>query len=187
MKRTVRYLAAAAALGLFAGAFAASPATAKPDQKPINAKMELTLNLFQCPDDGPFLTWTGTVIIDGETYGWADEPLFVPDPPQQPNDKFGYFEENWTIFTLAEGEDPHVDPLLACDTSRVVLAGDNTGWGNLPTGKAEGEVTYVADPGPFANVELGSRMFWNGKVLGYPPDTPCCAPGTEFKATLHIS
>ena len=36
MKRTVRFLAAAAALGLSAGAFAASPATAKPDQKPIN-------------------------------------------------------------------------------------------------------------------------------------------------------
>ena len=177
-------LGVAALLALSAAPVQAGP----PDQKPINAKMELTLNLFQCPDDGPFLSWTGTVVIDGETYGWSDEPLFVPDPPQQPNDKFVYGEENWTIFTLADGEDPKADPTLACDTSRVVMAGDNTGWGPPgTTGKAEGEVTYVADTGPFANVELGSRMFWNGKVLGYPPSSPCCPPGTEFKATLHIS
>ena len=188
MKRLLKglSLSAAAFLALSAVAVDAAP----PDQKPINAPMRLTLNLFQCPADGPFLSWTGTVVIDGETFGFADESLTNPDspPPPQPNDNFLSFEENWTIFTLAAGEDPHVDPSLACDTSRVVLAGDNTGWGPPGvTGKAEGEVTYVADPGPFANVALGSRMFWNGKVLGYPPDAPCCAPGTEFKATLHIS
>jgi hypothetical protein len=188
MQRTVRYFAAAAALGLFAGAFAASPATAKPDQKPIDAKMALTLNLFQCPDDGPFVTWTGTVVINGDTYGWADEPLAFPDPPPQPNDNFWSFEENWTIFTLEEGEDPHIDASLACDESRVVMAGDNTGWANpAVAGKAEGDVTYVADPGPFDNVELGSRMFWNGKAPGYSATTPCCAPGAKWKATLHIS
>jgi hypothetical protein len=55
------------------------------------------------------------------------------------------------------------------------------------TGKAEGVVTYAADPGPIASVELDSRMFWNGKVLGYPPNDPPPVPGTEFKATLHIS
>jgi hypothetical protein len=178
----------------------AVPAHAKPpDQKPINAKMELTLNLFQCPAEeppmpgppvpGPFLSWTGTVVIDGQTYGWADEPLPVADP-QPPNEKFGYFEEYWTIFTLEHGEDPHDDPSLGCDSSRVVLAGDNTGWGPDVgfTGKARGSVTYAApDRSPFADVELGSRMFWNGKVLGYPPAAPCCAPGTEFKATLHIT
>jgi hypothetical protein len=158
-----------------------------PDQKPISGKMELTLNLHLCPDD-TFLSWTGTVVIDGQTYGWADEPLPVADP-QPPNDKFGYFKEYWTIFTLEDGEDPHDDPSLGCDASGVVLAGNNTGWGPDVgfTGKAEGVVTYAADTGPFASVELDSRMFWNGKVLGYPPNDAPPVPGTEFKATLHIS
>ena len=183
-------LGVAALLALSAVPVQAGP----PDQKPINAKMELTLNLFTCPNlpgsdiPGSFLSWTGTVVIDGQTYGWSDEPLDVADPPQQPNDKFGYFEENWTIFTLKDGDDPHGNPSLACDANEVVMAGDNTGWG--PPGvsaKAEGEVTYVAEEGPFANVELGSRMFWKGKVLDYRPNDPCCDRGTEFKATLHIS
>jgi hypothetical protein len=98
--------------------------------------MDLTLNLVPC-DDGRFLSWTGTVVIDGVTYGWSDEPLFVPDPPQQPNDKFVYGEENWTIFTLEPGEDPNESPQPACDAFdayRVLLAGFNTAWGGRQSG-----------------------------------------------------
>lgn len=188
VKRLVKGLPLSAA-GLLA--LSALPVQAgPPSQKPVNASMALTLTLYQCPDDGPFLSWTGTVVIDGQTYGWADEPLTGPDspPPPQPNDNFFPFEENWTIFALEEGDDPHADPSLACDENRTVMAGYNTGWANRPfTGKAEGEVGYVADPGPFAEVELGSRMFWNGKAVGSSAAAPCCVPGAEWKATLHIS
>jgi hypothetical protein len=158
----------------------AAPVSAK--EKPISGKMEISLNLFKCPGEGPFLSWTGTVVIDGKTYGWADEPLLVEDPPVLPNEKFVYFEEHWTIFTLEDGEDPNEDPSLACDVNDVVLEGFNTGWGPPGfTGKADGYVRDAADPGPFALVKDGSRMFWRGKVLGGEP-----VPGSQFKATLHI-
>ena len=187
MKRLLKGLSLSTAAFV---ALSAMPVQAGPSgYKPINAPMRLTLNLYQCPDPGPVLSWTGTVVIDGQTYGWADVALTDPDspPPPQPNDNFLPFEENWTIFTLHEGEDPHTEPWLACDDSRVVLAGDNTGWVNRPfTGKAEGEVGYAA--GPFADLELGSRMFWNGKALGSSAADPCCVPGVSvWKATLHIN
>jgi hypothetical protein len=153
----------------------------KPDQKPINGKIELTLNLQPC-EDGRFLTWTGTVVIDGVTYGWADEP--TPwEISQAPNEKFFYYEEIWTVFELEPGQNPNTDASLACD-SEAVLEGTNNGWGTSGGAfRADGEVTDTADAGPFANVEPGSRMFWRGKALG--PQPP--APGTEFKATMHIT
>ncbi|MDH3302538.1 MAG: hypothetical protein OES24_18720 [Acidimicrobiia bacterium] len=186
---TLLPLAAAAML-----AVSAVPAQgAQPAQKPINGRMDITLNLIPC-DDGRFLSWTGTVVIDGVTYGWSDEPLLVPDPPQQPNDKFVYGEENWTIFTLEPGQDPNENPQLACgtfDADRVVLAGFNSGWGAPGgTGKADGVVNYVGpgDDNPFANVAEGSRMFWRGELVDYPPNVPdLLPPGTEFTATLHIT
>jgi hypothetical protein len=159
----------------------------KPEPKPISGKIGLTLNLFPCPEEGPFLTWTGTVVIDGHTYGFADAPFPVEGAPP-PNDKFFSFEEHWTIFDLEDGEDPNQAPLLACDDSRVVLEGVNTGWATPGwAARADGEVTEAADPGPFASVEPGSRMIWRGKILGYSASAPPPAPGSEFKATLHIS
>jgi len=145
-------------------------------EKPLNGKMELTFFGEPCPDDlhiPPVLTWAGTVVIDGTTYGWADFPTaeLVVDG------KFIYFEEYWTIFTLGEDED--VTAALACDADRVVLGGFNDGWGPPGmTGKAEGTVTGADPAGPFAEVADGSRMFWRGKVLD--------EEWTEFKATLHI-
>jgi hypothetical protein len=160
----------------------AVPAQAKqPDQKPINGKIELTLNLQPC-DDGRFLTWTGTVIIDGVTYGWADEP--TPwEISHAPNEKFFYYEEIWTIFELEADEDPNTQPLLACNAD-AVLEGTNNGWGTSGGAfRADGEVTDSADAGPFASVEPGSRMIWRGRALGPQPPTP----GTQFKATMHIT
>ncbi|MDH3399238.1 MAG: hypothetical protein OEM81_15635, partial [Acidimicrobiia bacterium] len=94
-------------------------------EKPLNGKMELTFFGEPCPDlhIPPVLTWAGTVVIDGTTYGWADFPTaeLVVDG------KFIYFEEYWTIFTLGEDED--VTAALACDADRVVLEGVNDGWG----------------------------------------------------------
>jgi len=151
-------------------------------EKPINGKIELTFVLFDCPEPapGPFITWTGTVVIDGTTYGWADFPTdeFVIEG------NFGFFEEYWTIFTLEGDEDPRDNPLLACDADRVVLEGVNDGWGpaTANTGKADGTVTGADPDGPFAEVAPGSRMFWRGKILGNE-----LFPGVQFKATLHIS
>ena len=124
------------------------------------------------------LSWAGTVVIDGETYGWAE----FPDPPGPPvvDGNFGRFVEYWTIFTLDRAEDL---TSAACDPDRVLLAGDNTGWGST-TGnvdKADGTVTFADPLGPFADVDFGSRMLWRGKVLGGPTEQ-----GSEFKATLHI-
>ena len=150
----------------------------KPDQQPINGKIELTLNLQPC-DDGRFFTWTGTVDIDGVTYGWADQP--TPwEISQAPNEKFFYYEEIWTVFELEAGENPNTDPSLAC-AADAVLEGINNGWGASGGAfQADGEVTNST--GPFANVEPGSRMIWRGKAVGPQPPTP----GTVFKATMHI-
>ena len=88
----------------------ASPASAD-TQRPLRGHLELTNYSVPCAVEHvpPFLTWAGTVVIDGETYGWADFPI----APPVFDGKFLYAEEYWTIFTLDEGE--VVDPTTACD------------------------------------------------------------------------
>jgi len=170
MKKMLGMIVAVAA----AGALVAAPVNAG-DQKPLNGPLELDLYAQPCanPHTPPFLTWAGTVELDGTTYGFAD----FPTAPLVVDGKFIYFEEYWTMFTLNEGE--AVTPEVACDATRVVLAGVNDGWGSPGmTGKANGTVTEVVDPGPFDDVAVGSRMFWRGRGVG---DT-----GTEFLATFHI-
>lgn len=174
MKTKVFGLALVAALGLVA----AGPVSAK-GQKPINTNIELTLVLEICPEQPlPLLSWAGTVVIDGETYGWAD----FPNPPGPPvvDGNFLLAVEYWTIFSLDGAEDL---TSAACDPDRVLLAGDNAARGPITgnTFRADGTVTFADPDGPFADVQVGSRMFWRGKVLGGPP-----VPGSEFKATLHI-
>lgn len=172
MKSKILGLALVAALGLVA----AAPVNAG-KQKPLSGNMELTLVLGFCPEQPlPLLSWAGTVVIDGETYGWAD----FPNPPGPPvvDGNFGFFVEYWTIFNLDGNEDM---TSAACDPNRVVLAGDNDGWGSTTANNARADGTVTFADGPFADVELGSRMFWRGKVLDGPP-----VPGSEFKATLHI-
>ena len=150
-------------------------------EKPINGKIDITFEGALCAEPvgpGPgfvFVTWVGTVVIDGTTYGWAD----FPTDDLIPEKKFMYFEEYWTIFTL-DGETPTV--ALACNPDLVVLDGINTGRGMPAAGtyQADGTVSSAADGGPFADVAAGSRMIWRGKV------TNLKAGGDEFKATLHI-
>jgi hypothetical protein len=146
-------------------------------EKPINGKIDLTLYADPCAETGPFVTWIGTVVIDGTTYGWAD----FPTGPMVPDKKFVYFGEYWTIFTLESAETPTV--ALACNPALVVLDGTNTGRGSPGAGtyRADGTVGSAADPGPFADVAAGSRMIWRGKVTSFIEDVP-----HEFKATLHI-
>ena len=170
MKKLLGMIVAVAA----AGALVAAPVDAA-KQKPLSGPMDLDLYAELCavPHAPAFLTWAGTVELDGVTYGFAD----FPTAPFVEDGKFIYFEEYWTMFTLDEGE--AVTPEIACDTTRVVLAGVNDGWGTPGgTGKADGEVTEVIDPGPFSDVEVGSRMFWRGRVVG--------DAGTDFVATFHI-
>jgi hypothetical protein len=158
-------------------AMVAAPVSAK--EKPISGKMELDFQpqpAFCFDREGEIIpvTWTGTVVIDGTTYGWAD----FPTGPFVIEGNFGYFEEYWTIFTLGPDDDPN-DLGVACDWERVLIDGSNEGWGPAMgnTGKADGTVDNVyADDVPFADVAIGSRMMWRGKVT---------APG-EFKATFHI-
>ena len=144
-------------------------------EKPINGKIDLTLMLEPCSADGPFVTWVGTAVIGGTTYGWAD----FPTGPLVEEGKFIFFEEYWTIFTLEPGQAPSV--ALACDPSLVVLDGFNTGRGAPGgTASAEGTVAPADRDGPFADVAEGSRMFWRGKVTNFKD------AGDQFKATLHI-
>ena len=170
-KRLMLVLALVAALSLVA----AAPVSAG-GEKPINGKIDLNLELEFCglPGESPFVTWVGTVVIDGTTYGWADFP--TGDPRFEK--KFMYFDEYWTIFDL-DGEEPTV--ALACDPALVVLDGINTGRGT-PGGaaRADGTVGSAAPDGPFADVAVGSRMIWRGKVTNFNADAD------EFKATLHI-
>ena len=141
-----------------------------------------TLNLQPCPD-GRFLSWTGTVIINGVTYGWADEPIIPPETFDAPNEKFFYYEENWTVFELEAGENPNTEPSLACH-AEAILNGTNNGWGTSGGAfRADGQVRDSAEDGPFADVESGSRMIWRGKAVGPQPPMP----GTIFNATLHIA
>ena len=149
-------------------------------EKPINGKIDLTLFNEDCPT-APLgvVTWIGTVVIDGMTYGWADFPTALPDFEKKL--KFMYFAEYWTIFTLKTGEAPTV--ALACNPALVVLDGINTGRMTPgATGRADGTVSSAAlYPGPFADVAAGSRMIWRGKITSFIGDVPY-----EFKATLHI-
>ncbi len=168
MKRTLTLVALVAVLAVTA----AAPVSAD-EANPISGKMELSFFGEICPHDPPFLTWAGTVVIDGTTYGWAD----FPTGPLVVEGKFVYFEEYWTIFALAGGE--AVTPAVACDADRVVIDGFNDGWGPPgATGKADGTVSWADPEGPFAGVAPGSRMMWRGKVTD--------EAFTEFKATLHI-
>ncbi|MEA2000758.1 MAG: hypothetical protein U9N84_02560, partial [Actinomycetota bacterium] len=134
---------------------------------------ELTLLAVPCaePHNPPFLTWAGTVVIDGATYGWAD----FPTGPLVEDGGFIYFEEYWTIFALGDGE--VVTAAIACDTDRVLIDGFNDGWGTPGnTGRADGAVAWTDPDGRFAEVAPGSTMFWRGKVTS----------PVQFKATLHI-
>jgi hypothetical protein len=154
----------------------AAPVSAGAD-KPISGVMELDLLLGPCVAEGlpGFITWVGTVDIDGTTYGWADFPL----GPMVLEGNFSYFEEYWTIFTLNPGEDP--DLANACDPERVVLAGYDDGWVTPGgAGKANGTVDSVDSNGPFADVAIGSTMFWRGTVTNFRDGFD------EFKAILHI-
>ena len=177
-KRLLLVLALVAALSLIAAVQVSAG-----EDKPISGRIDLDLVLELCPvadapnPDYPFMTWVGTVVIDGVTYGWADFPTngegFVGN--------FYYFEEYWTIFTLENGDPPTVDQ--GCDGDRVVLAGTSTGSGTRGgTYRADGEVTVIDESGPFfATVADGSRMIWRGKATNFKEDG-----GNEFKATFHI-
>jgi hypothetical protein len=155
---------------------AAAPVSAD-GEKPINGKIDLTFAGDLCTDVGPFVSWIGTVVIDGTTYGWAD---FPPGEPV-PDGNFLNFTEYWTIFTLQDGEIPTV--ALACDPALVVLDGTNDGRATRGgAARADGTVASAADPGPFVDVAAGSRMIWRGKITDFKegPDAD------EFKATFHI-
>jgi hypothetical protein len=164
MKRILTVLAAA-----LMAVMAAAPANA--EAKPINGSMYLEFAgpAPDCDLGGGVRTWVGTVEIDGMTYGWADfnTGLWFEG-------KFLNFTEYWTIFDTDEPGDLLAD---SCDPDLVLMQGTNTGWGPPGmTGKADGVVETAT--GPFADVEIGSRMFWRGKVLDEAQ--------TQFKATLHI-
>ena len=170
MKRKMIVLALVAALGLTV----AAPANAEKQQQPLSGDMELTLFQEWCgvPLESRFLTWAGTVALDDATYGIA---YFPTSPPPDPEEKFFYFEEYWTIFTL----DGPVTPAIACDAGRVVLDGLDEGrQGPGGTAKADGTVTSVVSPGPLDGVAEDSRVFWRGRVTN--------EAGDEFAAKFHI-
>lgn len=172
-KRLVIVLALIAALSLVA----AAPVSAG-GEKPINGKIELNFVLEPCDDvpDGTvgIVSWVGTVVIDGTTYGWADFPTYPPVV----DGNFVYVGEYWTIFTL-NGDLPTAE--LACDPDLVVLAGFNEFRGTPGgAGRADGTVTDADADGPFADVAPESRMMWRGRVTN-PKEG-----GDEYKATLHI-
>jgi hypothetical protein len=152
----------------------AAPVSADTD-KPISGTIELDLVLQPCSPD-LFNTWVGTAVIDGTEYGWAD----FPTGPLVEEGNFLFFEEYWTIFSLDGGEALTL-PEMACDGSRVILSGFNTGRGTLGgAAYANGAVSWADPIGPFADVDPGSRMFWRGKITNFKD------AGDEFKATLHI-
>lgn len=170
MRRFITTLTATAAIALTIPAAASAG-----DQRPLNGHLDLDFVGVPCEvaPEAPFLTWIGTAEIDGTTYGWAD----FPTSPVVEDGKFIYAAEYWAIFHLGEGE--AVTPENACDTDRVLIAGDNEAWGPPGmTAKADGYVTEVDPDGPFAGFETGDRMFWRGRVTDDAV--------TQFVATLHI-
>ena len=170
MHRLITALTAVVAIALTVPA-AATAGT----QRPLNGRLDLDFVGVPCAvaHDPQFLTWIGTAEIGGETYGWAD----FPTAPLIEENGFVYFEEYWTIFSLDDGE--AVTAENACDADRVLIAGDNDGWGPPGmTAKADGYVTEVDPDGPFAGFETGDRMFWRGRVTDDAQ--------TQFVATLHI-
>ena len=134
----------------------AAPANAGFDDV-IRGDIDLSFVGQVCPD-GRFNTWTGTVVIDGTTYGWAD----FPTADLVEKGRWIYFEEYWTIFAVSPGDSLND---LACDASKVVLDGTNVGLGTpWNTGFAWGTVGASPESGPFEDVDAGSRMFWRGEV-----------------------
>ena len=166
MKARLTGLVVVALLGLVA----AAPASAA-RQKPLNGDMELTLFAQPCaePHVPPFLSWAGTTVLDGTEYGIA---YFPTTPPPVPGEKFFYFEEAWTLFTLDESG---VTPETACDVDRVVVNGFDSGRGG-PGGtfKADGTVTHS----DVAGIAEGSRALFRGRYAN--------EAGTQFESTLHI-
>lgn len=172
MRARMMGLALVASLGLVA----TGPASAA-EQQPLNGEMELTLFGQPCAQPNPngtqFLTWAGTVALDGATFGIAYFPI---SPPPDPEEKFFHFEEYWTIFALDGGA---VTPAIACDADRVVLDGFDEGrQGPGGAAKADGTVTSAVSPGPLGGVADDSRVFWRGRVTN--------EAGDEFAATFHI-
>jgi hypothetical protein len=172
MKRKMIVLALVAALGLTV----AAPANAgRQQQQPLNGDMELTLFGEWCgvPFGSPLVSWAGTVVFDGDTYGIA---YFPSTPPPDPEEKFFYFEEYWTIFTLDESG---VTLEIACDPELVVLDGFDKGrQGPGGSAKADGTVESADPLGPLAGVADESRVFFRGRVTN--------EAGDEFAATFHI-
>jgi hypothetical protein len=144
----------------------AAPAAAET----LRGEIDITLYSAPCPNNGPLLTWYGSVDFDGKEYGKAyfpvGEPVF---------DGAGgiYFEENWTIFTLPDDNVTLLD--AACDASRVVIGGQDGGFGILGDfAYSQGTVTQFGpakDPhGLFDDGYVGARVFWEGVYVSPPTD-----------------
>lgn len=166
MKARLSSLVVVAVLGLVA----AAPVSAA-RQKPLHGDMELTLFAVPCAvaHVPPFLSWAGTAVLDDTEYGIA---YFPTTPPPVPGEKFFYFEEDWTLFTL---DDSGVTPETACDVGRVVVNGVDSGRGG-PGGtfKADGTVTASE----VAGIALDSRALSRGRFAN--------EAGTQFVATFHV-
>ncbi len=173
MQRTTRALFMAGVLVLTLGLVAA-PANA--EAKPINGSTFLEYvgpPEAGCNLGGGLRGWVGTAEINGETYGWAD---FTTDFGFK-TENHVYFEEYWTIYDIEGIEDPDARVAASCDAERILMAGTDTGFGTPGmTTKAEGVVETAT--GAFADVEIGSRMFYRGKLLDEAV--------TKYSATLHI-
>lgn len=153
----------------------AAPAAAH-TRRVTRGDIDITFRNHTCAD-GRYLTWTGTVTIDGEVYGWAD----FPTAPLVVKGDWMYFQEYWTIFALADGEVPTNE--AACDPSRVLIDGTNDGIGTpWFTGFAWGTVDSTFDGGPFDHIPIGSLMLWRGYLVEQRP----IQPGDRFLAKLSI-
>ena len=182
MKKLLVVLAALSLMGVMV----AAPASAGSAR--VDGDMYLKYLGPECSFGGGDRSWVGTVQIDDETYGWADFDItFV----EYFDGRFAYFEEYWTIFrTEAEpiagpDDDTQLDVLgvESCDPTLVLMDGHNIGWGWAPNGNALGQVEYIDQTGPFADVRDGAVMFWRGQVTEFqgPGGLP-----SDFEARLFI-
>jgi hypothetical protein len=168
MNRVWAVLAVLALLGVMVAAPASAAA------KPISGRLDIDFvgpPASGCTLGGGMRTWVGTVDIGGQTYGWADFSTGLTV-----EGKFISFTEYWTIFDI---QTTPVDD--SCDESLILLDGTNDGWGS-PGGTAKAEGTVLTGLGSFDDVELGSRMFWRGRVTAMTED----GMATDFVGTLHI-
>lgn len=133
----------------------AVPVGAKKPAPNLRGDQTMVLNMVQDEESGnpiwlygcPGISWFGSIVIDGETYGMA---LYSIDSYFTGGGTILHWEEGWAIFAeeFAIGNDGKIVACLDPVADDALLAGTDKGVGNIVIGKfrSNGIVEEAFDP-----------------------------------------